>query len=279
MDQEKVTEIQEFHPREEDHIVCHYTETISHPMMSRVWKQSYAEEIAKFITGNGAESTPLAQRAISQLVLSPDWTKGMDVTVLNDLHLAEAEARGITPLTMQKILWMQESLYNNGVDPDSVVSQRTQILERLGEMHDGPAGLEEIGEKVHGLVLCINEVWNLKDYSPETAGQLQDQVTARFGRRYYQSGLMFDMGSRTGDSDMQRRAQQLGNEVFSQAIQFKMDFIHSLPPEINKTYFDNFLKGNFNAIKRSLTENFVRVRENIDRGLGVLKARLSKNQS
>ncbi|MBN1263128.1 MAG: hypothetical protein JW991_02105 [Candidatus Pacebacteria bacterium] len=237
----------------------HYRDHIFH--FPGAWSQQYAEDVGRFIHSHPDHTFPRHTEPLARLAAEgADFTTGKaPLPILDRLHLTEAELRGITPGVFQRVIFMQDQLYNSGYRPDSWVSQRTEIVDFLGLSEAEAEDLTASGVKAAGLELSVRHVWDIKEVNPEAAKRLMQEVTDLSGRDYYQSQLDWARANTGQSLEEQTAASERMSEAAGKAFAHCADFYRQLSPRENRRIAFNQAK----RLTKIAQEGIVRLAERV----------------
>lgn len=245
---------QPFVATDADHLYTQFNDTFFHPPIPTVWNQKYAEQIARFVLKRSRVGDPNTNDAIARLVLAgKDFTKSFDnIIVLEKLHAAETSARKVSPFTFQRILWMQEGLYNSGVETKDTLEQRSVLIEMLNLDPNGHEEMRDIGRKVCGLELCCEQVVKISQFDKNLGESLLKIITDKFGDSLYNSYLMTNRGYRLQDNSLQQSGVSETRRIMNLTSDEINTFLIGLPHDKLKQFGKVELKSVVNILKHDL---------------------------
>jgi hypothetical protein len=174
--QEKLLEIQE-------KLVFHKYDYL--PNIPGMASEAYANELARYIHSSSLTDHEL-RKELAVTLSDRDRLRAPE-KFFGILHRAEASIRQVTPWTMDRVLHMQEQLYEDGYfTGTNFIEQRTLLFSYLDATEDPQrVSHEKIGQRVCGMELCLSDFWALNQVDAWQANHFLQDVQKYLGGDAY----------------------------------------------------------------------------------------------
>lgn len=196
----------------------HYSDSVTFPAIPEAWSERYAGELAYFFLHDVDPKERARKQALVTHLTSHDWQKDRNSSFFTEMHLAEAEARDITPWTLSIFIQAETDLYEGGhIGNEDLVQLRSQLLKEIqGVDHPEKRPLQEIGETAATFLYSSGDFWSIRQVDSLKALQFEDFIRQHLGEDMYFTLLIHQLVETQGRSQYRPYLEQQLETIRSQ---------------------------------------------------------------